>query len=231
MDWGDWSNAASVYQAVVVTIVGFWAYIRFRKERTHYPHIDFSVDCNIFKSPDEGKYVAEFLVNVKNKGFVQQRLKKILLTVRVLDSQITKLSTFGDSEKTLKFGKDSYKRLSLTNKILDNVDIVPKKYKPYVVEPGCEETIRYITPVQTSVKYMLIHARYFYPRHVKPKRTARCYQIRLLFYYCMKYINRFRSPGYPRRPRTTEKFIQVEPLKVQQRSTENVTVGQSRDIP
>ena len=233
MDWGDWSDVASVYQAVVVTIVGLWAYFRFRKERTHHPHIDFSVDCNIFGEPGDNQYVAEFLVILKNHGYVQQRFEKIILRVRIPDPRKKKLATFKEYDRTRKLGESSYERLYLPEKLVKDVDIVPSNYKPYIVEPGCEEEIRYITPIPANVKYMLAHVKYFYPEHIQPDSKNLLFVVYILKmgkYYAQSLFNKVFPPGYPTRPRTTETFIQVEPEHIIQRSTENITVGQSHDV-
>lgn len=213
MNWEQGSHLAGIIQAAAVIIVGLWAYFRFRKERTHYPHIEFSVDCNVFESTDDKKRIAEFMVNIKNKGFVQQRFMKINLTVRILDDLTTNLFTFQEFKKTRKLGKNSYKRLYLPEKLMKNVDIVPPKYKPYVVEPGCEEIIRYITPLPSNVKHMLIHAKYYYPELVRPDLKNWLYVFILVKFHIQSLFNKIWPPGYPTRPRTTEKFIQVEPIK------------------
>ena len=213
MNWGDWSNAASVYQAVVVTIVGLWAYFRFRKERTHYPHIEFSVDCIVHGTSGDEQYVAEFLVTIRNHGYVQQRFNEILLSVRIPDYKNKKLSTFEESQDGQGRGPSYDGRLFLPRKIIDDVDIIPPKYKPYIVEPDCEEVIRYITPISANIGFMLVHAEYFYPELVRPDLNNWYYIFKLAIFYIRKLINRLWPPGYPTRPRTTEKFIQVEPIK------------------
>ena len=179
MDWGDWSSVASVYQAVVVTIVGLWAYFRFRKERTHHPHIDFSVDCKIYGESGDRQYVAEFLVILKNHGYVQQRFEEIILKVRAIKYKQKRLLFFRDAPK----GQDrsiSYDdRLFIPLKLIRGVDIVPEKYKPYVIEPGCEEEIRYVTPIPSSIKYMLVHAKYFYPKLIRPVSKNRSFIVHI----------------------------------------------------
>lgn len=224
----DWTQVANIGQAIAVGIVGLWAIIKFRKQRTHHPHIEFSVDCNIYGESDDEQYAAEFLVLIKNKGFVQQRFKKIFLRVRGIKLDKKELLVCKESQKKELHGKGYGGRLFFPEMPISDVDIIPEYYKPYVVEPGCEETITYVTRVPAEYKYLLVHAEYLYPntkrigktkKQVKPGLLQRTVtKIGLLWH------------GYPNRPRTTEKFIQVEPHQVQQRSKENEVVGQSQDI-
>src|SRR4030042_489424 len=201
---------ANMVQGASVFLVGLWAVIKFRKQRTHHPHIEFSVDCNIYGLPGDEEYAAEFLVNIKNRGYVQQKFKEIILRAHATSMKQKKLTVCKESEKEELHGSSYDDRLYLPKKLIDEVDIIPATYKPYVVEPGCEETIRYVTSISADIKYMLIHAKYLYPNTKTQKKTKRQTKDNLL----SRMIGGMWLwwHGYPDRPRTTEKLILVEPV-------------------
>ena len=214
MDWADladWVKLGSIFQAAAVIFVGIWAIVKFRKQRTHHPHIDFGVDCKIYGEPGDKQYVAEFLVFLKNHGYVQQRFKEIILEVRAIKHKQKRLLFFKDTPKGQDLGKSYDDRLFIPLKVMKGVDIVPKKYKPYVVEPGCQETIRYITVVPPDIKYMLVHAEYLYPNTKRAGKKSKHY-LETLFQNLVEKI-RLLWYGYPNRPRTTEKLIMVKPIR------------------
>jgi hypothetical protein len=58
------------FQAIqTIGIIGgaIWAAWRFKRERTHAPQIEFTVDAN-FHGPSEGAYTAEYVLTFNNKG-------------------------------------------------------------------------------------------------------------------------------------------------------------------
>ena len=180
--WAAVTAIASSFQAAALIVVGFWAYFRFQNERTHKPHMEFGVNCN-FYGPQGTNYAAEFIITIRNKGYVQQNFNKILLSVRAIDENDPELRQWKDSKPG--YGESYDGRLFCPIPLIRDVDVVPESYKPYLVEPGCEETIRYFTVIPTTCKYLLAHARY-------------------------SYAETLRRGGKPKRPRTTERFMRVE---------------------
>jgi hypothetical protein len=211
MDWEQGAHIASVVQAAAVIIVGVWAFFKFRKERTHHPHIDFSIDCKIYGELSDKQYIAEFLVMLKNHGYVQQKFKEIILRVRAIKYKQSRLLSFKDAPKGQGHGKSYDGRLFIPLKLIKGVDIVPEYYKPYVIEPGCQETVRYITMVPSDIKYMLVHAEYLYP-NTKRAGKKNGHFMNTLFQNTVEKL-RMLWYGYPNRPRTTEKLIRVKPIQ------------------
>src|SRR5262245_17148138 len=89
------SYSLAVYDAViktlqlaVVIVGGVWAYLRLRAERTHTPHLDFSVDCTFF-GPINDHYVANVVLCIENKGVVMQQLHDLTLSIRGLQEKDT----------------------------------------------------------------------------------------------------------------------------------------------
>jgi hypothetical protein len=222
MDWSklaDWATLGNILQAVVVILVGLWGYFKFRKQRTHHPHIEFSVDCNVYGLTGDKEYAAEFLVNIKNHGYVQQKFKEIILRAHATSINQTKLMVCKESDKKELHGKGYDERLYLPEKLIDEVDIIPDYYKPYIVEPGCEETVRYVTRIPPDIKYMLVHAEYLYPNTKRATKKSKHYA-ETLFQNLIEKI-KLAWYGYPNRPRTTEKLILVEPRQTMGRSAED----------
>ena len=57
-------------------------------ERTHKPHIEFCLDAN-FYGPQQREFIAEVLIEVKNKGKIQQKItSQIQLTSATLKVDI-----------------------------------------------------------------------------------------------------------------------------------------------
>jgi hypothetical protein len=182
MNWTIVDSLVGVFQAATLIIAGLWAYSRFRNERTHYPHMEFGIDCH-FHGPEGDSYMAEFCITINNKGVVRQGFHEIRLSVHGIDENDRRLTLWKESKPG--YGESYDGRLYCPITLIKNVDIVPKLYKPYLVEPGCNETIRYITTIPSHIKYVLAHAEYLYERTLKPQ-------------------------GQPhRRPRTTERFMHV----------------------
>ncbi len=78
MDPKLWIEVAKV---ALTLGAGVWVYFRFVRERSHARRVAFSLECAFF-GPNDGTYVAEFIIRIKNQGLVVHRFKKLRLRVR-----------------------------------------------------------------------------------------------------------------------------------------------------
>ena len=70
--------AAAQFAALLIAAV--WTYVRFFREGTHKPRIEFDVTC-AFLEPIGGVRGAMFVVNAANKGNVEHEFLRISLKV------------------------------------------------------------------------------------------------------------------------------------------------------
>lgn len=146
----------NIISSVALTIAGVWAYFRIRRERTHTPHIELDLDCQLL-GPHQGEYLAEIIVFVNNKGLVRQDFQSMKLRIR------------GIAENT-PFEFYSECRVNAPVRILDT-DIIKKQDKEnfLFVEPGVRHLITYATKIpvtdlesQSRIKYLFIRTRFYY---------------------------------------------------------------------
>ncbi|MEK7483786.1 MAG: hypothetical protein AABZ60_05595, partial [Planctomycetota bacterium] len=71
----------NIISSIAFTIAGFWAYFRIRRERTHTPHLELDLDCQLL-GPHQNEYLAEIIVFVNNKGLVRQDFQSMKLRIR-----------------------------------------------------------------------------------------------------------------------------------------------------
>ena len=139
---------------LAIVSAGLWGFFRLRRERTHTPHIELGLDCQLF-GPEGSDYVSELVVVVTNRGLVRQDFHSMELKVRVL-AQGDPLDTYMDE------------RVAAPHKVLD-VEMV-KKNRPddfLFVEPGVRHLITYGAKVPSeiegkAVRYLFCRAKFFY---------------------------------------------------------------------
>lgn len=76
----------SILQFLVILWGAWFAFRRFRKERTHTPHIEFAINCNAYGS-EHGDYLTEIILIAENKGLVIQYFESIKLRIRGIDEE------------------------------------------------------------------------------------------------------------------------------------------------
>ena len=123
---------------------------RWEKERTCKPHIEFGIDCD-FYGPENGYYLTEFLLGAYNKGVTLHRFPSILLRVRGIKS---------DQAPEYWLGREP--RVEFPEKVIDNAEIIPRDYNYFFVEPGVKQTFTYVTRIPSSIKYILVQAKFKY---------------------------------------------------------------------
>lgn len=139
--------------AKIVLVVGaaIWAYFRFVRERSHARRIEFSLECTFF-GPQEGRYVAEFLLRIKNQGLTIHRFRKLRLRVRGIQSG-----------QALQAWDTQPSRLKFPEKLIDEQDVLlSQKYGHIFVEPGVEQIITFVGSLPTSVSLILARAEFEY---------------------------------------------------------------------
>jgi hypothetical protein len=120
------------------------------EERTHVPHIEFSVDCKFF-GPQENSYLVEVLLFVRNTGRIRQEFADVTLRLRgIQDNQ------------PLTFWQGKGPRLCFPEALLENVPVIPEKVDKFFVEPGNETTFTYVTKIPDTIKFVLAYANFSY---------------------------------------------------------------------
>lgn len=144
------------------------------EQRIAAPHIEFSIDCNIY-GPEKDYYLAEFLLTADNKGLVQQQFEDIFLRVRGIERDVG-LDEWKNNEPRLAFPKELG---------INNVKVVPNKirspegittYKHFFVEPGVKQVFTYITRIPSSIKYIAARAAFHYDP-TTPHTTERVFRV------------------------------------------------------
>jgi len=158
-----------VISTIALLIAGFWAYFRLRVERSHTPHIELDLDCNLL-GPEGDHYIAEVIIVVNNKGLVRQDFESMTLRVRGIAE--------GDE---LEFYTES--RLQASHKLLD-AQLIKKTEADFLfVEPGVKHLITYATKLPThspetgkKIRYFFVRTKFYYdPKN--PHSIERVYSI------------------------------------------------------
>lgn len=118
-------------------------------ERTHKPHIEFNLDAN-FYGPEKGEYISEFLIEVRNKGKIQQKITSLNLRIRGIE----KGGKLGFMEKYPL-------RLNFPDKLLET-QVIDKHYKYYFVEPDVNQLITFTTKIPDKYRFLLVWAEFKY---------------------------------------------------------------------
>lgn len=134
-------------------------------ERIHTPHIEFNIHC-IFFGPQNGMYIAEFILNAHNRGCTTQRLPRIML--RALGIR---------SGEKLSFWEGYEPRLKFPEKIFET-DIVPKDWDSILVEPGVNHTINFTTVIPQEYRFIVARAEFHYEKYL-PQSTEKVFELPL----------------------------------------------------
>lgn len=150
-----------------IMIAGVWAYFRIKIERSHTPHIELDIDCNLH-GPQKENYLSEIVILINNKGLIRQDFQSMQLKIRAIEE---------DSE--LEYYDD--KRLKGPEKILEVEMIKKKSDSDYLfVEPGTKHLITYATKLPEissngkKFKYLLIRSKFYYKNKI-PHSIERLY--------------------------------------------------------
>ena len=129
-------------------------------ERRFKPHIEFCLAAN-FLGPQNGAYAAEILIEVKNKGNIQQKITSMRLRIRGIKH----------SDK-LEFWERYPKRLRFPEELLE-APVIDQDYGYYFVEPGVDQVISFTTIVPEAFRFIVVWAEFRYGETRKRGEGAR----------------------------------------------------------
>ena len=135
---------------------------KFEIEHPRTTRVEFNIKCR-FYGPIDGDYITEFILVVGNKGFTGIKLYSLVLRARGIKR--------GDHFESF----DGVSRLSFPYKIFDT-NVIPLTYKYYIIEPGVEQTITFVTRVPEEFDYILTHAKFEYDKYA-PHTTERMFEV------------------------------------------------------
>jgi hypothetical protein len=139
-----------ITQTAIVIGGTVWAYFRFFREGVHKPRIEFDVECS-FLGPQQGRYVAAFMIHAINRGNVEHRFSEIRLRVRGIKSSAA-LNAWKDHEPLLEFPDQEF----------ETVNIVPKELEYYFVRPGIDQRFSFVTSVPAGWRFIITRATFKY---------------------------------------------------------------------
>src|SRR5216683_2437621 len=140
-------------QLLAVVGGGIWVFFRFRRERTHTPRVAFDVEGR-FLCPQDGFYLAEFIMTVKNEGLVKHAFTEIALRIRGIRKD-TALKLWDDTE-----------RVEFPEVVVDDADVMyKKKYGSIFVEPGVTQKLTFVARISTDIRFILVRSQFQYDSH------------------------------------------------------------------
>lgn len=167
------TSLPGIISALALVAAGLWGYFRLRLERSHSPHIELEIDCNLH-GPEGDYYIAEVIVVVNNKGLVRQNFHSMTLKIRAIteNSELCLKSIYGEE------------RLEAPEKLLE-VELIRKTQTEdfLFVEPGVRHLITYSTRLPVTIgedrrriKYLLLRSKFYYALNT-PHSVERLYSI------------------------------------------------------
>jgi len=146
-----WEVLIAGGQLVVVLLTGIWAYRRFRAERPHQPRIELRLDC-VFHGPEQGGYLAEFIIRANNRGLIVHRFHSIRLRVRGI--------RVGSAVQPWR-GHEP--RVAFPEKLIPDAEVLHKpKFDHIFVEPGVQQTITYAAMIPGSFRFIAARVEFYY---------------------------------------------------------------------
>lgn len=136
----------------LVAIVGvIWVMYRFRRERTHKPRMEFTVDCNFF-GPQRGYYVCETVIRANNRGLIDHRFRSILLGMRGIEGG-----------GAIQEWKTKEPRLEFPVSLLKDAEVLYTPRFDYIfVEPGVSQPITYVTRIPAEIRFIVVRVQFKY---------------------------------------------------------------------
>lgn len=170
----------------MVVVIGFWFNRRLKKfehqnycrnrvyqeekeqhqaeiERRHKPHIEFTIDTTFF-GPQEGFYIAEFVIFAHNKSLIRHVFKDITLRVRGIRK----------NEKLILL-KDREPRLAFPEKLFET-QLKPDNLNFMFVEPDVKQQFTFVTRVEDSFACITAKADFHYNEYT-PHSIERVFQV------------------------------------------------------
>ena len=144
-----WIEVAKIALTVAAAL---WVYFRFVRERSHARRVTFTIECRFF-GPQDGKYVAEFVLRMKNQGLVIHRFKRLRLRVRGIEK-----------DHPLAPWSKQPSRVGFPEKLVDEQDVLfSTNYGHIFVEPGVEQEVTFVAAIPETIGIILARAEFEYP--------------------------------------------------------------------
>jgi len=155
----SWTGIAGSLASVIAIVAAAWWFLVTTKFK---PRIQFDLDCKFFPLGQNADFlVAELQFIFENKGFVEHKLYNLNLSVHALES-----------ETALK-RKERTNELVFKKRILEQISLVPEKYKFYFVRPGARQVITHIFTVPKDASVIRVTSSFDYVRSDKFPHTSR----------------------------------------------------------
>ena len=153
MSFDDFNNFCGGVESIATVSAlvagGFWAYLRFIKQRDDYAFIDFTVDMNFVGKQGEW-WIVELIANLENKGKVQHKFRDLSFDLEAMFQ--------GDSLETSdKFGGQAY----FPHPILRGPWVPSAEY---FIEPGVRSKYSFVARVPSGISYLMLHGRFSYQK-------------------------------------------------------------------
>ena len=137
-------------QLGLIAVGGAWAFMRFRKERTHAPQFEFDVGCRFF-GPQHGRMITEYELTFRNNGLVRQKIRRIEL--RVFGIKAGSAPEFRSKTDPRLKGEEVLK--------IDN--IIQEKTEYVFVEPKVTQKVTMHSMIDADeFSFLIVRARFFY---------------------------------------------------------------------
>jgi hypothetical protein len=167
--WLEIANLGlELLKAVAVVAAGIWAYWRFFKQRTHAPHIEFEIACQIL-GPQEASYVAEYTLSISNKGLVRQELRKLSFKIRGIRR-----------ETLLEYRTDRQPSLSFPDMIDEEQNLITPKFEYIFIEPGITQNFRHVSKIPDSYSFIQARAEFLYSNGIE-HTASKVFEVKAAF--------------------------------------------------
>jgi hypothetical protein len=145
----------AILQLAVLLGTAAWAIVRFRREGTHTPRIEFGVSA-AFWGPIAGYYLCELDFRIKNLGLLEHRFRHIKLRVLGIGRD--------DSFEEWK-GHDP--RVAFPLKLIDDAEVLHRpatdEGEDYIfVRPGVDQSVPCAVRIPEQVRFIHVLAEFKY---------------------------------------------------------------------
>jgi hypothetical protein len=149
----DFNNLAGALESLAVffaiVIGGYWTYKTFVRQREGFPFVDFKVDINIIGKHGD-QWILELIAYIRNSGKVQHKFETLAFDLNTLSGTdaLRPEKEFG--------GQTFFPTEAITGSWL------PQKSRYFFVEPGVQAKYSFITHVDESAEFLMLHGWFSY---------------------------------------------------------------------
>lgn len=153
IEWPNLAQYQTLIAAVVAVVGGAWALRRHYARREHDPRIQFRVGVR-FIGHHQGHWIVELLALVQNRGEVPHRMSGLGVELR----------GFRDGDPVARGPEAIRGQLPFTHLLVHDdgelLSMMPdRKDARVVIYPGTSMRYMYVTSVEDSMRFLLIHGR------------------------------------------------------------------------